>query len=78
MNFVLNLESIIEIYIGHTQGAGEGVDPSQKMPTSETYVFGSGHAWRSTFINIYFVHIPRGALVNFRAYVYTVRGTVRL
>ena len=28
----------------HSQGAREGVDPGQKMPTSETCVFGSGHA----------------------------------
>ena len=34
-----------------SQGAGEGVDPGQKMPTSETCVFGSGHAWGSTFIS---------------------------
>ena len=27
------------------QGAGEEVDSGQKMPTSETYVFGFGHAW---------------------------------
>ena len=33
------------------QCAAEGVDPGQKMPTSETCVFVSGHAWGSTLIS---------------------------
>ena len=34
-----------------TQGAGEGVDSGQKMPTSETCIFELGYAWGSMFIS---------------------------
>ena len=34
-----------------TQGAGEGVDSGQKMPTSKICVFGLRHAWGLMFIS---------------------------